>query len=163
YLDDALGDEDTAQVEKALRDSEALRCLLRLIMQERDRGEHSLGAIWRRERLTCPSREQLGSYLLQVLDDGQQDDLGFHLKTIAPPGRNARHTPAASWPSRSWLPCVVFRCLTWSRRSFSWCREASGAQWCVSDARPCPACPVRDLRASSTRCGNPPTWHTKEH
>src|SRR5438552_16976737 len=83
YLDDALSDEETAHVEKALRDSEALRRLLRLIMQERDRGEHSLGAIWRRERLTCPSREQLGSYLLQVLDDGQQDYIAFHLKTIA--------------------------------------------------------------------------------
>ena len=85
YLDDALGEEETAQVEKALRDSEALRRLLRLIMQERDRGEHSLLAIWRRERITCPSREQLGTYLLQALDEGQQDDLTFHLKTIACP------------------------------------------------------------------------------
>lgn len=85
YLDDALGDEETARVEKALRDSEALRRLLRLIMQERDRGEHSLGAIWRRERLTCPSREQLGSYVLQVLDDAVQDYLTFHLKTVACP------------------------------------------------------------------------------
>lgn len=85
YLDDALGDEDTAHVEKALRESEALRRLLRLIMQERDRGEHSLGAIWRRERLTCPSREQLGSFLLQVLDEPLQDYLAFHLKTVACP------------------------------------------------------------------------------
>jgi DNA-binding phage protein len=85
YLDDALSDEEAAQVEKALRETEALRRLLRLIMQERDRGEHSLGAIWRRERLTCPSREQLGSYLLQALDEGQQDYFDFHLKTIACP------------------------------------------------------------------------------
>ncbi len=85
YLDDALCEEDTARVEKALRDSEALRRLLRLIMQERDRGEHSLGAIWRRERLTCPTREELGSYLLQVLDEGRQDYIGFHLKSIACP------------------------------------------------------------------------------
>jgi hypothetical protein len=51
-------------------------------MQERDRGEHSLGAIWRRSRLTCPSREQLGSYLLQVLDPDLQDYLEFHLRTV---------------------------------------------------------------------------------
>jgi hypothetical protein len=54
-------------------------------MQERDRGEHSLGAVWRRERLTCPTREQLGSYLLQVLDDGQQDYIAFHLQVIECP------------------------------------------------------------------------------
>ena len=54
-------------------------------MQERDRGEHSLGAIWRRERLTCPSREQLGSYLLQVLDEAEQEYLDFHLHEIGCP------------------------------------------------------------------------------
>src|SRR5215211_2562159 len=48
YLDDALSDAETARVEQALRDSEVLRRSLRQAMQERDRGEHSLGAIWRR-------------------------------------------------------------------------------------------------------------------
>lgn len=82
YLDDALSDSDSAQVETALRESEALRRLLRVIMQERDRGEHSLGAIWRRRRLSCPTREQLGTYLLQALDDGLQDYIDFHLETV---------------------------------------------------------------------------------
>ncbi len=54
-------------------------------MQEQDRGEHSIGAIWRRERLTCPTREQLGSYLLQALDPDFQDYIEFHLKTIGCP------------------------------------------------------------------------------
>jgi hypothetical protein len=85
YLDDALSDQDTAQVEKALRESEALRRLLQAIIQGRDRGEHSIGAIWRRERLSCPSRDQVGSYLLQVLEDGLQDYVEFHLKVIACP------------------------------------------------------------------------------
>jgi len=85
YLDDALGDAETARVEQALRDSEPLRRSLRQAMQERDRGEHSLGAVWRRERLTCPSREQLGSFLLQVLDEGEQDYLDFHLNVIGCP------------------------------------------------------------------------------
>jgi hypothetical protein len=85
YLDDALDDGEIAQVEKALRESEPLRRLLRSIMQERDRGEHSLGAIWRRNRLSCPTREQLGSYLLQALDDGFRDYIQFHLEMIACP------------------------------------------------------------------------------
>ncbi len=82
YLDDALNETETARVEKALRESEPLRRQLRVAMQERDRGEHTISAIWRRERLTCPSREQLGSYLLQVLDDGLQEYISFHLQTI---------------------------------------------------------------------------------
>jgi hypothetical protein len=85
YLDDALSDAETARVEQSLRNSEALRLSLRQAMQERDRGEHSLGAVWRRERLTCPSREQLGSYLLQVLDEAEQDYLAFHLTTVGCP------------------------------------------------------------------------------
>jgi len=85
YLDDALSEAETAQVERALRESEGLRRMLRAIMQERDRGEHTIGAIWRRQRLSCPSRDQLGSYLLQVLDPDFQDYLDFHLQTISCP------------------------------------------------------------------------------
>jgi hypothetical protein len=85
YLDDALSDDETAQVEKEIRESEALKRLLRVVMQERDRGEHSIGAIWRRQRLSCPTREQLGSFVLQVLDSDVQDYIDFHLKTVACP------------------------------------------------------------------------------
>lgn len=85
YLDDALSEAEMAKVEQALRDSEPLRRALRQTMQERDRGEHSLGAVWRRERLTCPNREQLGSYLLQVLEEEQQDYIAFHLQVVGCP------------------------------------------------------------------------------
>jgi hypothetical protein len=82
YLDDALSDTETARVEKALRESEPLRQQLRLLMQERDRGEHSLGAVWRRRRLSCPTREQLGSYLLDALEKEHHDYVRFHLETV---------------------------------------------------------------------------------
>lgn len=85
YLDDALCESETAQVEQALRASEGLRHLLRAVMQERDRGEHSIGAVWRRERLTCPTREQLGSYLLQVLEADLQEYVDFHINTVGCP------------------------------------------------------------------------------
>ncbi len=85
YLNDALSEGETAQVEQALRDSESLRRLLRVVMQERDRGEHSLGAIWRRDRLSCPTREQLGSYLLRAIDDDLLDYIEFHLQTVGCP------------------------------------------------------------------------------
>ena len=57
-------------------------CSSSILLQERDRGEHSVGAIWRRQRLSCVKREQLGSYLLGVLDDDVQDYIQFHLRTI---------------------------------------------------------------------------------
>jgi len=82
YLDDALGETEIAKIEKELRSSEPLRKQLKQLMQDRDRGEHSVGAIWRRHRLSCPPREQLGSYQLGVLEDAVQDYIKFHLHTI---------------------------------------------------------------------------------
>ena len=85
YLDDCLPDAETAKIEQTLRSSETLRQVLRQVIQERDRGEHSVGAIWRRERLSCPTREQLGSYLLEAHEPALQDYLTFHLQTIGCP------------------------------------------------------------------------------
>jgi hypothetical protein len=82
YLDEALSESETARIERSLRTSQPLRQVLRGIMLERDRGEHTVGAIWRRHRLSCPTREQLGSYLLNVLDEGLQAYIRFHLETI---------------------------------------------------------------------------------
>lgn len=85
YLDDALSEAETAQLEQELRQSELLRQSLQKVIEERDRGEQSLGAIWRRERLTCPNREKLGSFLLQVLEEAEQDYISFHLDQIGCP------------------------------------------------------------------------------
>lgn len=85
YLEDGLGEAESARVEQALRESAELRQFLRQIMQDCERGEHSLGGIWRRERLTCLTRDQLGSFLMEVLDDGLRDYVTFHLETIGCP------------------------------------------------------------------------------
>ncbi|HVS35479.1 MAG TPA: zf-HC2 domain-containing protein [Gemmataceae bacterium] len=85
YLDDALTDAEMSQIEQALRQSDALRRSLQQALQERDRGEHSLGAVWRRERLTCPTRDELTSYLFQVLDEARQEYISFHLQSVGCP------------------------------------------------------------------------------
>ena len=85
YMDDALGEVEMAEVEKALRQSEELRGELERVRDERGRGEHSLGGVWRRQRLTCPTREQLGGYLLRALDPRLAAYIDFHLKTIECP------------------------------------------------------------------------------
>ena len=82
YLDDALSDVETAKIERLLRDSAAMRDRLRVVREESDRGEHSLGAIWRRERLSCASREDLNGFLHGILDPEFQKYVEFHLKTI---------------------------------------------------------------------------------
>lgn len=82
YLDDALDEGETARVEKAIRASSELQASLRVVRDERDRGEHSLGAVWRRERLSCLTREQLNSFLHGVLEPDFQNYADFHLKTI---------------------------------------------------------------------------------
>ncbi len=82
YLDESLSSARLASVEAALRDEPGLVDQLATIAGRRDAGVHSLGAIWRRQRLTCPSREQLGSFLLGVLDPAHADYLQFHLDQV---------------------------------------------------------------------------------
>jgi hypothetical protein len=85
YLDDSLDEAETARIEKLVRGSADMQRRLKAARDERDRGEHSLGAVWRRERLSCLSREQLGGFLHGVLDRDLQQYVDFHLKTIGCP------------------------------------------------------------------------------
>jgi hypothetical protein len=86
YLLDALAPEVSARVEKALRDSAELRARLEDVRQNRADGQlHTLGAIWHRTRLTCPSRQQLGSYLLEALDPAFASYLTFHIEIVECP------------------------------------------------------------------------------
>ncbi|MEN1681691.1 MAG: hypothetical protein AAGJ46_19080 [Planctomycetota bacterium] len=83
FLDEALPPERMAVIEELLRSGdESLTAELAEINGRRDAGLHSLGEVWRRRRLTCPTREQLGSYLLGVLDEGHADYIKFHLEVI---------------------------------------------------------------------------------
>jgi hypothetical protein len=86
YLAETLPSESMARVEKALRDSAELRGQLEEVRQNRgDAGLHTLGAIWRRGRLSCPTRQQLGSYLLDALDPTYAEYITFHLQVVVCP------------------------------------------------------------------------------
>jgi len=86
YLADNLPPSDLARVEKALRDSAQLRAQLEEVRNNREDVQlHSLGAIWHRGRLTCASRQQLGSYLLDALDPELASYLKFHLEVVECP------------------------------------------------------------------------------
>ena len=86
YLADTLAPGAQARVEKALRDSAALRARLEDVRQNRsEAGLHTLGAIWRRARLTCPTRQQLGSALLDALDPELAAYIRFHIEVVECP------------------------------------------------------------------------------
>ena len=82
YLDEALPAEQMADVEKSLRNSEEQRRRLANLSRRRDHGLHSVGEIWRRNRLSCPTRRQLGSFVLGTLDQSGTDYIDFHIRTV---------------------------------------------------------------------------------
>jgi hypothetical protein len=82
FLDESLPVERMTAIEDALRHSEELQKRLASVNGRRDAGVHSLGEIWRRHRLSCPGREQLGSYLLGVLGRDAADYVKFHIETV---------------------------------------------------------------------------------
>ena len=82
YLDEALTSEEMALIEQQVRARPELLKRLAAIHGRRDAGVHSVGEIWRRQRLSCPSREHLGSFLLGALDEEHMTYVEFHLKTI---------------------------------------------------------------------------------
>ena len=82
YLDEALPPEEMARIEQTLRQDPELTRQLAAINARRDAGLHSLGAIWRRHRLSCPPRAQLGSYLLGALPDEVANYIAFHLEVV---------------------------------------------------------------------------------
>lgn len=82
FLDEALPVDEMARIEETLRNDESLLDRVSAINARRDAGLHSVGAIWRRHRLSCPSRQDLGSYLLGVLEADVAGYVKFHLEVI---------------------------------------------------------------------------------
>jgi hypothetical protein len=82
YLDEALPAEDMARIEQALRTDRQWAERLAAINARRDSGVHSLGEIWRRHRLSCPTRQQLGSFLLGAIAGPWHNYIVFHLEAV---------------------------------------------------------------------------------
>ena len=82
YLDEALSAQEMARIETAVRGTPELIRRLAAVNSRRDAGSHSLGEIWRRHRLSCPTRGQLGSYLLGAMAEGEAKYVRFHLDVV---------------------------------------------------------------------------------
>jgi hypothetical protein len=82
FLDEALEPDQMTEIETSLRDDDQLMNQVAEVLSRRESGIHTLGEIWRKHQISCPSREDLGSYLLNVLSSDQQLYIQFHLETI---------------------------------------------------------------------------------
>lgn len=82
FLDETLPTEAAARLELALRNDAGLRDRLAAVLAKRDLGDHSLGAIWQQNRVSCADRATLGAYLLGVLDDEARHGLELHLNIV---------------------------------------------------------------------------------
>ena len=82
YLDESLPLDQLAPIEQALRGSEPLRRRAAALLRHQDGGLHSVGEIWRRLRLSCPSRSQLGGFRLGTTDATLTEYIDFHLRTV---------------------------------------------------------------------------------
>jgi hypothetical protein len=82
YLDEALPPEEMARIEKAARENESLTRSLASIHARRGEGIHTLGEIWRGRRLSCPTRRQLGTWLLGTIEDDFARYIAFHVEVV---------------------------------------------------------------------------------
>lgn len=82
FLDEGLPVEQMTALEQQLRESEPLRTRLARLRSQQDAQGHTVSEIWRRGRVSCPSRHQLGSHLLGVLSPEVSDYINFHLSVV---------------------------------------------------------------------------------
>jgi hypothetical protein len=82
FIDEALPPDRSSELETALRADESLRRRLIEVQGRDSAGLHTIGAIWRTDRLSCPDRDELAQYLLDILGPGQTDYIRFHIETI---------------------------------------------------------------------------------
>jgi hypothetical protein len=88
YLDESLSLERAVELEGVIRnpahpDQRELLDRLQLLIVSRDSGTHAIGEIWRRHRLSCPSREDLGRYLLEAMSDEEATFIKMHIEVVA--------------------------------------------------------------------------------
>tara|TARA_R110002049_G_scaffold50370_2_gene142965 strand:+ start:17769 stop:18173 length:405 start_codon:yes stop_codon:yes gene_type:complete len=82
FLDEALPAARCSELEHELRSDTQLRQRLIEVRGRETAGLHTLGAIWRRNRLSCPTRNELGQHILGTLAPEASDYVRFHLTTI---------------------------------------------------------------------------------
>ncbi|MFO1064391.1 MAG: hypothetical protein U0892_11055 [Pirellulales bacterium] len=82
FLDEGLPAEIMAEIEARMRIDPELLGRIRELIGRREAGIHSLGEIWRKHRLSCPTRRELGTFLLGALDEEQEAVIRCHIEQV---------------------------------------------------------------------------------
>lgn len=82
WLDELLPASRMAEFESQLRSDSSLQARVAMIIRHRDQGGNSIGEIWQRARLSCPTRTEMGAYLLDTLSQEASAYIEFHLNTV---------------------------------------------------------------------------------
>ena len=82
YADERLSVARASELERLLRGSTALVQRLAELVQSSESLDHSLGAMWRRGRWSCPPRAVWSAFVGGRLGDGLSQHLRFHVETI---------------------------------------------------------------------------------
>lgn len=85
YLEETLDAGRASELEIQLRDDQALLARLAKINACRSAGQHTLGGIWRQNQIGVPSRDEMGSFLLGVLEDQHADYIQFRVDVLKCP------------------------------------------------------------------------------
>jgi hypothetical protein len=82
WLDEMLPVERMTELEQQLRADDGLQARVAQLIHHRDQGGHSVGEIWQRSGLSCPTRSELSGYLLGTLGTDEGNYIEFHLMTV---------------------------------------------------------------------------------
>ena len=79
YADELLPISRASEIEGWLREDAGLRKRAARLLKDRDDGVHSFADIWRRHRVSCPSRTVLGGLLLGTLTEEIRRSIDIHV------------------------------------------------------------------------------------
>ena len=82
WLDELLPAARMVEFETQLRADKALQARVAQVIRHRDQGGNSIGEVWQRGRLSCPTRSEMGGFLLGTLSEAAAAYVEFHLKTV---------------------------------------------------------------------------------
>jgi hypothetical protein len=101
YLEETLDAGRASALELQLREDASLLQRLAEINNRRSAGKHTLGGIWRQNQIGVPSPDEMGSFLLGVLDDRHADYIQFRLDVLKCPFTIALKTDLENQQSES--------------------------------------------------------------
>ncbi len=82
WLDELLPATRMAEFEQQLRTDKGLQARVAQIIRNRDQGGNTIGEVWQRARLSCPSRTEMGGFLLGTVSPEVAQYLEFHIHTV---------------------------------------------------------------------------------